>query len=109
MTDPPILEAYKLDGTLLWRINLGKNIREGAHYTQFMVYDLDGDGRAEVACKTADGTIDGKGKVIGDPNADWRNPEGSFITTLDRSGAEARRNTTGYVLAGPEYLTIFDG
>jgi rhamnogalacturonan endolyase len=109
MTDPPILDAYKLDGTLLWRINLGKNIREGAHYTQFMVYDLDGDGRAEVACKTADGTIDGKGKVIGDPNADWRNPEGSFITTLDRSGAEARRNTTGYVLAGPEYLTIFDG
>ena len=109
MTDPPILEAYKLDGTLLWRINLGKNIREGAHYTQFMVYDLDGDGRAEVACKTADGTIDGKGKVIGDPNADWRNPEGSFITTLDRSGAEVRRNTTGYVLAGPEYLTIFDG
>jgi len=109
MTDPPILEAYKLDGTLLWRINLGKNIREGAHYTQFMVYDLDGDGRAEVACKTADGSIDGKGKVIGDPNADWRNPEGSFITTLDRSGAEARRNTTGYVLAGPEYLTIFDG
>jgi rhamnogalacturonan endolyase len=109
MTDPPILEAYKLDGTLLWRINLGKNIREGAHYTQFMVYDLDGDGRAEVACKTADGTVDGKGKVIGDPSADWRNPEGSFITALDRSGAEARRNTTGYVLAGPEYLTIFDG
>src|SRR6185295_1893706 len=62
-TSEPILEAYKLDGTLLWRINLGKNIREGAHYTQFMVYDLDGDGKAEVACKTADGTIDGKGKV----------------------------------------------
>jgi rhamnogalacturonan endolyase len=109
ITDPPILEAYKLDGTLLWRINLGKNIREGAHYTQFMVYDLDGDGRAEVACKTADGTVDSKGKVIGDPSADWRNPEGSFITALDRSGAEARRNTTGYILAGPEYLTIFDG
>src|SRR5215470_15215192 len=109
MTDPPILEAYKLDGTLLWRINLGKNIREGAHYTQFMVYDLDGDGRAEVACKTADGTIDGKGKVIGDPNADWRNPEGSFITSLDKAGVERRRNAAGYVLAGPEYLTIFDG
>src|SRR5205085_5548020 len=43
LTDPPILQAYKLDGTLLWTINLGKNIREGAHYTQFMVYDLDGD------------------------------------------------------------------
>jgi rhamnogalacturonan endolyase len=88
-TDPPILEAYKLDGTFLWRINLGRNIREGAHYTQFMVYDLDGDGRAEVACKTADGTVDGKGKVIGDANADYRNPR-------------------GYVLDGPEYLTIFD-
>lgn len=90
MTDPPILEAYKLDGTFLWRINLGKNIREGAHYTQFMVYDLDGDGKAEVACKTADGTTDGKGKIIGDPNADYR-------------------NSRGYVLDGPEFLTIFDG
>src|SRR5262249_3949806 len=61
------LEAYRLDGTFLWRINLGKNIREGAHYTQFLVYDLDGDGKAEVVCKTADGTVDGVGKVIGDP------------------------------------------
>ena len=60
-TDPPILHAYKTDGTHLWTIHLGRNIREGAHYTQFMVYDLDGDGRAEVACKTADGTVDGKG------------------------------------------------
>jgi rhamnogalacturonan endolyase len=58
-TDPPILEAYTLEGTFLWRINLGKNIREGAHYTQFMVYDFDGDGKAEMACKTADGTVDG--------------------------------------------------
>ncbi|MGH9940062.1 MAG: rhamnogalacturonan lyase [Blastocatellia bacterium] len=84
------LEAYKRDGALLWRINLGRNIREGAHYTQFIVYDLDGDGRAEVACKTADGTVDGKGAVIGDANAD-------------------HRNASGYVLSGPEYLTIFDG
>ncbi len=90
MTDPPILEAYKLDGTFLWRINLGRNIREGAHYTQFMVYDLDGDGKAEVVCKTADGTIDGKGKTIGDANADYR-------------------NSRGYILDGPEFLTVFDG
>lgn len=60
VTDPPLFQAYKLDGTLLWTINLGKNIREGAHYTQFMVYYLDGDGKAEIAMKTADGTIDGK-------------------------------------------------
>ena len=84
------LEAYKLDGTMLWRINLGKNIREGAHYTQFLVYDLDGDGKAEVVCKTADGTIDGTGKPIGQPLADHRNKD-------------------GYVLDGPEYLTVFDG
>lgn len=89
-TSEPILQAYKMDGTLLWSINLGKNIREGAHYTQFMVYDLDGDGKAEVACKTADGTVDGKGKVIGDKDADYRNEQ-------------------GYILAGPEFLTIFDG
>ena len=49
VTTNPILEAYRLDGTFLWRIELGKNIREGAHYTQLIVYDLDGDGRAEVA------------------------------------------------------------
>jgi rhamnogalacturonan endolyase len=109
MTDPPILQAYKLDGTLLWTINLGKNIREGAHYTQFIVYDLDGDGRAEVACKTADGTTDAKGKVIGDPKADWRNPEGSTATGINSRGEHGSRNTTGYVLKGPEYLTVFDG
>lgn len=90
ITDPPIFQAYTLEGKLLWQINLGKNIREGAHYTQFMVYDLDGDGKAEIAMKTADGTIDGKRKVLGDSTKDYRN---------DR----------GYILSGPEYLTIFDG
>ena len=90
VTDPPIFQAYKLDGTLLWSVNLGKNIREGAHYTQFMVYDLDGDGRAEIAMKTADGSIDAKGNVIGDSTKDWRNDK-------------------GYILSGPEFLTIFDG
>lgn len=90
ITTSPIIQAYKTDGTLLWTINLGRNIREGAHYTQFMVYDLDGDGRAEVAMKTADGSIDGKGNVIGDSTKDWR-------------------NANGYILSGPEFLTIFDG
>ncbi len=96
MTGRPLLDAYELDGTQLWRIDLGVNIREGEHYTQFMVYDLDGDGRAELACKTADGTVDGRGKVIGEPEKDWRcHDEGS------------RRY--GRVLEGPEYFTIFDG
>jgi len=61
------LEAYKLDGTFMWKVNLGKNIRAGAHYTQFLVADFDGDGKAEVICKTADGTVDGAGKVIATP------------------------------------------
>jgi rhamnogalacturonan endolyase len=84
------VDAYKLNGTRLWRIDLGINIRAGAHYTQLMVYDLDGDGKSEVACKTADGTKDGKGTVIGSSSADYR-------------------NSSGYILSGPEYLTIFNG
>jgi rhamnogalacturonan endolyase len=96
LTDSPIFQAYTLDGKFLWEINLGKNIREGAHYTQFMVYDLDGDGIAEMVCKTADGTIDGTGKVIGDASKDWRD-------TDEKSG------TFGKILQGPEYLTVFDG
>ena len=96
ITDPPIFQCYKTDGTFLWQINLGKNIREGAHYTQFMVYDLDGDGKAEIAMKTADGTIDGKGKVIGDSTKDYRYNKGD-------------KQMDGRILDGPEYFTIFDG
>jgi rhamnogalacturonan endolyase len=95
-TGPQIIDAYTLTGKLLWRIDLGKNIRSGAAYTQLLVYDLDGDGRAEVVCKTADGTIDGKGKVIGDSTKDWRT-----YTEKDP--------TYGKIVNGPEYLTVFDG
>ncbi|WP_318841514.1 rhamnogalacturonan lyase [Pectobacterium polaris] len=84
------IDAYKQDGTRLWRIDLGKNIRSGAHYNDFIVYDLDGDGKAEVMMKTADGTVDGTGKVIGNSQADYR-------------------SNNGYILTGPEYLTVFNG
>jgi rhamnogalacturonan endolyase len=109
-TDAPILQAYRLDGTLLWTINLGTNIREGAHYTQFLVYDFDGDGRAEVVCKTADGTTDGAGRVIGDATANWLTPESAG----EKPGAATgpRREGTslsGFILRGPEFLTVFDG
>ena len=93
-TDNTLIDCYRLDGTFLWRIDLGINIRSGAHYTQFQVYDYDGDGKCEMVCKTAPGTKDGKGKnvIMGNdnPNADYR-------------------NGNGYVLTGPEYLTIFEG
>lgn len=84
------LDCYKLNGTKQWRIDLGRNIRAGAHYTQFMVYDLDGDGITEVVMKTGDGTVDGRGNVIGNAEADDRNPQGR-------------------ILKGPEYLTVFNG
>ena len=84
------VDAYRLSGQRLWRIDLGRNIRAGAHYTQFQVYDYDGDGRAEVAMKTADATVSGTGQVIGNSGADFR-------------------NSSGYVLSGPEFLTMFDG
>ncbi len=101
-----LLDAYELDGTLLWRIDLGRNIRAGPHYTQFMVYDLDGDGRAEVACKTADGTVDGRGTVIGDATKDYR----SLLVPTDGIQVPATNDPRyGKVLAGPEFFTIFDG
>lgn len=89
-TGNTFLDGYTLLGQRLWRIDLGPNIRSGAHYTQFMVYDLDGDKSAEIVCKTADGSVDGTCKVIGDAKADHRNP-------------------WGHVLKGPEYLTVFSG
>jgi len=101
-----LLDAYRLDGTRLWRIDLGRNIRAGAHYTQFIVYDLDGDGRAELACKTADGTVDGRGRVIGDASKDYRSLE---VQTDGLRVQDAADRRYGKVLAGPEYLTIFDG
>jgi rhamnogalacturonan endolyase len=101
-----LIDAYKMDGTLLWRIDLGRNIRAGAHYTQFMVYDLDGDGRAEVACKTADGTVDGRGVVMGDATKDYR----SLLVPTDGIQVAATNDARyGKILAGPEYFTIFDG
>ena len=116
ITSPVIVDAYKLDGTQLWRINLGRNIRAGAHYTQFMVYDLDGDGCAEVVMKTADGTTDGKGKVIGDANADWREGvaehEETHFNSPQHPGERFRgegRRRGGFIAKGPEYLTVFNG
>jgi rhamnogalacturonan endolyase len=113
-TGPVILDAYTLDGKRLWRIDMGRNIRAGAHYTQFLVYDFDGDGRAEVVMRTSDGAIDGQGKVIGDADADWRGKEGEVVQ-MDRTGAVVKADGTkvaplvGRMLKGPEFLTVFDG
>ena len=86
-----LIDAYELDGTRMWRISMGSNIRAGAHDTQFIVYDFDNDGKAEMACRTADGTVAGDGTVIGDAEADW-----------------AALNN-GKNLQGPLFLTVFNG
>ncbi len=177
-----IIDCYKISGRLLWRLDLGVNIRSGAHYTQFIVYDFDGDGKAEMALKTAPGTkmtrYDENGNVVSEKYitmpkkdveagyshednyvwtaedyyeylvklfANWKeHPEvknGHWIDTLEEcfgmekkydyplSDADARevvdyfmdvfapsrspkndlRTFEGFILEGPEYLTMFAG
>ena len=100
-SNPVIIDCYKLDGTQLWRVNLGINIRAGAHYTQFLVYDFNGDGRAELICKTAQGTVDGQGNYANKAADDTK------ISSANNSLKYA--NSSGRVLSGAEYLTVFEG
>lgn len=86
-----IIDAYKLDGTKLWRIDMGPNIRSGPHDTQFIAGDFDNDGVSEMAVRTADGTVSGTGEIIGDKDAKWY------------------EQNDGKNLAGPLYLTVFKG
>ena len=115
-TGPVLIDCYRLNGEHLWRINLGRNIRAGAHYTQFMVYDFDGDGRAELMVKTGDGTIDGRGNVVGDSTADYRHrPDVQQAETAWNGQQEwsrynrGQRTKMGRILTGPEYLSVFNG
>ena len=98
-TGETIFDCYRLDGTRLWRVNLGKNIRSGAHYTQFVVEDFDGDGCAEMICKTAPGTIDGTGTpvLLGNDRAD------------EDHRVHDRGKAFGHIRGGSEYLTVFSG
>ena len=113
-TGPTLLDCYRLDGTLLWRIDLGINIRSGAHYTPYIFYDLDGDGRAELMVRTSDGTRDGVGHVIGDAKADYRHglPAVAENPKPEREWGKYNkqgRPMTGRILTGNEYITVFDG
>ncbi|MDQ8204955.1 Ig-like domain-containing protein [Pelagicoccus sp. SDUM812003] len=101
-TGNALLDAYTLDGELLWRIDLGINIRSGAHYTQFMVYDLDGDGISEVAVRTAEGSMDASGAYVAAEDK-WFGERPPIDHSADR------RNGSGYILEGPEFLTVYNG
>ena len=99
-SSPCILEAYEMDGTRLWQINLGLNIRSGNHYTQFLVYDFDGDGKAEMICKTAPGSKDGKGNYVSAAGD-------ATIQAIDNTKSYVASN--GHVTGGEEFLTVFNG
>lgn len=103
-----LLDCYRMNGDFLWRIDLGKNIRAGAHYTQFIVFDLDGDGKAEVVTKTADGTRDGAGNVIGDATANYVQ-SGMIDKSISGKMPSKQVQIAGRILQGPEYLTVFEG
>ncbi len=100
-TSPCIIDAYRMDGTQLWRINLGLNIRSGNHYTQFLVYDFDGDGKAEVICKTAPGSKDGKGNYV--------SKAGTEAAVTDVNNTKTYVNDNGRISGGEEFLTVFNG
>lgn len=95
-----ILDAYKLDGTLLWRIDLGVNIRCNTENV-FSVYDYNGDGVAEIAAKTAPGSRDGTGRFV---------TEASLVEAIRNADNSIDfRGESGAVLEGEEYYTLFDG
>lgn len=95
------IDCYKLDGTKLWRIDLGNNIRAGAHYTQFLVYDFDKDGKAELMCKTAPGSKDGAGNYV--------NQAATDEAIKAASNTKDWRVSGGRIDGGHEYLTVFNG
>lgn len=101
------IDCYKMNGTKLWRIDMGININAGAHFTQMAAYDFDLDGKAEIAMKTAPGTKDGQDKYVS---------EASSITEIQQTDnsadyrcTENGGNTGGRVLSGDEYYTVFQG
>ncbi len=112
-----IIDGYDLDintgkATLMWRIDLGINIRAGAHYTQYQVWDYDGDGIAELMVRTSDGTTAYNSKL-----EEIGHVGNASMSTLDskltrkKQDYDYRETADGFgrVLSGPEYLTVFKG
>ena len=96
------IDCYRLfTGEKLWRVDLGVNIRAGAHYTQFLVYDFDKDGKAELICKTAPGSMDAEGTYV--------NKVADLISIRNANNTKDWRNSNGRIDGGQEYLTVFEG
>lgn len=115
-----LIDCYKQNGTKLWRVDLGKNIRAGSHYTQLMVYDFDGDGKAEMALRTTVGSKDGKGDYVSAKGASitvdginepftWKDAYSGEIFTDESDLRSTAGGTLGKILKGPDWLTMFNG
>ncbi|MCD8325181.1 MAG: fibronectin type III domain-containing protein, partial [Lachnospiraceae bacterium] len=112
-TGTTILDCYELDGTLLWRLDLGINIRAGAHYTEFALYDFDYDGGAELIVKTAPGTqmtiykLDENGQNVTDENGDLVVSESYYVTNtesaIEEYGDSDTLDTTSFVFSADDY------
>ena len=96
------IDCYKLDGTKLWRIDMGINILAGDHQTQMLVYDFDNDGCSEIILRTAPGTKDGKGIYVNQKADDPQIQQAS-------NTKDWRSTTLGTIAGGQEYVTIFKG
>ena len=114
-TGKTFIDGYEVNfstgaASLMWRIDLGVNIRSGAHYTQFQVWDYDADGIAEIAVKTADGTTSYRnenGTLVEAGHVGECNSDALPVDTV--SPKFDYRNSSGYVLDGPEYFSMFKG
>ena len=93
-TSPAFYSCYKLDGTRLWMMHTGNSMFNSAHTSQFIAWDLDGDGYGEFMVKTGPGAIDGQGKYVvmagDDPTKSWK-------------------GSNGKQTSGPEYISVFNG
>ncbi|GAA0309320.1 rhamnogalacturonan endolyase [Gracilibacillus halotolerans] len=103
ITGPTIFDAYKLDGTLMWRINMGMNLTSGPQYHQFVVADMDSDGKSEFLIKTGDGT-----RVYG--TTDGVYDESKVISVVGNMEDDGKWiDEGGHQVTGPEYVSVFDG
>ncbi|MGN1116573.1 MAG: hypothetical protein ACI4TH_08395, partial [Candidatus Ornithomonoglobus sp.] len=100
--------AYKLDGTRMWEqdINLGRNVFSSAHTAQFLVYDFDGDGKAEITCQTSLGSVDSTGEYVSRVSGD---SSISSLTDEENAAADFRESGNGRITTGQEFLTVFSG
>ncbi|MBO6099161.1 MAG: FG-GAP repeat protein [Prevotella sp.] len=94
------IDCYEMDGTQKWRIDVGDGVRSGNHTTQFLVYDFDGDGKAEVIFKTAPDSKDGQGNYV---------TQAGDATIKAIAPTTVVVNSKGRVTAGAEFLTVFNG